>query len=166
MSPCSQGTLLRVLQACAVTFASCPLCNLADTSVHVQRASSSCPQGSAQVSRVCKVGLAIWGRMHPCGSQSEWAVRGCGFGGMRFLAHTSAVTFLPWFMLSPCPLPPGPHSHAAFVPCRVVHHVCIREDNLPGAGGPWSTQQTAAGVAGATPPARCGLAEVSDLWDR
>lgn len=69
MSLCSQGTLLHVLRACAVTFVSCPLCTLGATSVRVQRASSSCPQGSAQVSRGCEVGLTVWSGMHPCGSQ-------------------------------------------------------------------------------------------------
>lgn len=94
MSPCSQGTLLRVLRACAVTFASCPLCTLGATSVRVQRASSSCPRESVQVSRVCKVVLAVWDGMHPCGSR-RGAIRDCGFREMRFPAHTSAVTFLP-----------------------------------------------------------------------
>lgn len=83
MFPCSQGTLLRVLLACAVTFASCPLCTLGATSVRVQRVSSSCPQESVQVSGVCEVGLAVWGGMHPCGTQSG-AIGGYGFGGMRF----------------------------------------------------------------------------------
>ena len=156
MFPFSQGTLLRVLQACAVTFASCPLCTLGATSVHVQRGSSSCPRGSAQVSSVCKEGLAVWGGMHPCGSQRD---------GMMFPAHTSAVTFL-CSCWQPHPLPLGPCSHTALVPCRAVHRVCIRGGHPPGAGGPWSTQQTGAGVEGATPPARCGLAEVSALWDR
>lgn len=62
---CSQGIPLLVLRACAVTSASCPLCTLGATSVPVRRASTSCPQGSAQVSRAC---LAARGGMRPCRS--------------------------------------------------------------------------------------------------
>lgn len=60
---CSQGIPLPVRRVCAATSASCPLCTPGAISVPVQRASTSCPRGSVQVSRAagCLPALGCFG---------------------------------------------------------------------------------------------------------
>lgn len=154
MRPCFQGTLLRVLRACAVTFAFCPLCTLGATSVHVRRAFSSCPRGSVQVSSVCKVGLAAGAGTHHCGSQKE-AVRGCGFDGMRFPAHTSAVTFLPWFMLvTPSSAPGAMLTHC---PCTLQSCPSCMHRGRPSPWYRWALEHTANGCRSGRSPSICKM---------